>query len=177
MREYFLKTNRIGFSIWTNEDSTLAETLWGEPEVTHFICASGVFTEQEIKDRLNLEIENYEKYGAQYFPIFELGSEKLIGCCGLRPYKNEKDIYEIGFHLRKEYWRKGFGFEAASAMIQYGLSVLHAKGLKAGHHPMNTASKGLLEKLGFCYEADYYYEPTGLYHPSYYLLKDNGVKR
>lgn len=176
MREYFLQTNRIGFSTWAHEDIELAAELWGEPEVTHFICANGIFTPQDIRNRLNLEIENYEKYNVQYFPIFELESAELIGCCGLRLYKNEKDIYEIGFHLRKKYWRQGFGYEAASAMIQYGFSALHAKELKAGHHPMNAASKRLLEKLGFCYETDNYYEPTGLYHPSYYMTGYDAAK-
>lgn len=175
MREYFLQTNRTGFSIWTREDTALAQSLWGEPEVTRFICASGIFTPQEIENRLKLEIENYEKYGVQYFPIFELESADLIGCCGMRPYGNERDVFEMGFHLRKEYWRKGLAFEAASAMIEYGFSVLKAKELKAGHNPLNTASRKLLGKLGFRYEADYYYEPTGLYHPSYFMTVETRI--
>lgn len=169
MREYFWKTNRIGFSHWTVDDLKLAAELWGQPEVSHFICANGVFSSEEISSRLHLEVENYKKYGVQYFPIFELSSANLIGCCGLRPYKNEKEIFEIGFHLKKEYWRQGFGFEAASAMIDYSFTVLHAKELKAGHNPNNIGSKILLQKLGFQYEEDCFYEPTGLYHPSYCL--------
>lgn len=107
MKEYFLKTDRIGFSHWTADDLELATELWGQPDVSRFICAKGVFSLEEIKNRLQLEVGNYEKYGVQYFPFFELSSANLIGCCGLRPYKNEKDIFEIGFHLKKEYWRQG----------------------------------------------------------------------
>lgn len=173
MTKYFLGTKRIGFSHWTSEDFELAMKLWGDPEVAHFICSKGVFTEEEIKNRIKLEIENYEKYGVQYFPIFELDSGDLIGCCGLRPYKEQKDIFEIGFHLRKQYWKRGLAFEAATAIINYSFSVLNVKELKAGHHPMNTASKKLLQRLGFQYEADNYYEPTGLYHPSYCLKRED----
>ncbi len=48
MREYFMKTNRIGFSKWTADDLDLASQLWGEKEVTQFICADGKFTQQDI---------------------------------------------------------------------------------------------------------------------------------
>lgn len=33
-REFFLKTDRIGFSKWIQNDIELAELLWGNPEVT-----------------------------------------------------------------------------------------------------------------------------------------------
>ena len=93
MREYFLKTNRIGFSIWQQEDSALAELLWGNHEVTRFICASGQFSSKDIAMRLKREIENYIEYHVQYWPIFDLQSNDFIGCCGLRPYKENQ--YEI----------------------------------------------------------------------------------
>lgn len=168
-RDYFLMTNRIGFSKWCHDDMELAVLLWGEEAVTRYICASGAFSRQEITDRLGTEIHNGEQYSVQYWPIFELATEELIGCCGLRPFKNEKDSYEIGFHLRKKYWGMGFVSEAAEAVIDYSFRVLKAEILYAGHHPQNAASKKLLTKLGFQYIGKNYYEPTGLYHPSYQL--------
>lgn len=173
MKEYFLKTSRIGFSTWNDKDITLAMRLWQEADVTHYISANGIFTLSQIEARLKLEIENYQQYGVQYFPIFELESLDLIGCCGLHPAKNEADVYEIGFHLRKKYWHQDYGLEAAKAMIEYSFKILKASKLVAGHHPQNIASKKLIQKLGFKYTDDEYYEPTGLYHPSYYLTNDN----
>ncbi len=174
MNSYFFKTKRIGFSHWKENDGDLAISLWGEPDVTRYISANGLFSEEQIKDRLTLEIENYEKYNVQYYPIFNLENDELIGCCGVRPYKNILNVYEMGFHLRKKYWHQGYGFEAASAMIEYAFSILGAEELKAGHNPNNIASKKLLTKLGFEYEADEYYEPTGLYHPTYSLKNKSG---
>lgn len=171
MREYFMKTGRIGFSVWNPTDRDLAQMLWGEPDVTRFICAAGKFTEQEIMDRLNTEIDNYKRYQIQYWPIFELAAEELIGCCGLRPFSSEKNSYELGFHLRRKYWKMGYGFEAARAVIDYSFRVLGADSLFAGHHPQNMASGKLLTKLGFQKTGENFYEPTGLYHPSYKLTK------
>ena len=145
----------------------MAEILWGNPDVTKFICASGRFSAQDIVNRLDKEIINLAEYHVQYWPFFELTSKELIGCCGLRPYKERK--YEIGFHLRPKFWRQGYATEAAQAVINYAFSVLKTEGLFAGHNPNNTVSSIVLRRLGFQYIGDEYYEPTGLYHPSYEL--------
>lgn len=86
MRNFFLKTNRMGFSQWEENDGELARQLWGDPEVTRWICASGRFRPNEITARLQKEIENGRKYQVQYWPVFLLDSGEFAGCCGLRPY-------------------------------------------------------------------------------------------
>lgn len=166
-RDYFIQTERIGFSNWATADIELAKTLWGNPKVTRYISASKTFCEQDIRQRLNQEIANGEALQIEYWPLFEIAAGTFIGCCGLRPHKT--DEYEIGFHLRPEFWGKGYALEAASAVIAYAFSVLNAKKLFAGHHPDNLASRKLLHKLGFVYIGEEFYAPTGLYHPSYEL--------
>jgi len=162
-----MKTERIGFSNWSDCDFTLAHQLWGEKDVTKFICATGEFTENDIRNRLNIEICNGKDFHVQYWPIFEITTGELIGCCGVRPFKSKQHSYEIGFHLRKRYWGQGYAHEAAKAVIHYCFSKLNADKLFAGHHPHNVGSKKLLVRLGFQYIGDNFYEPTGLYHPSY----------
>ncbi len=164
-RNYFMVSERIGFSTWKPEDIELARLLWGDPDVTKLICASGVFSGEEIENRLKLEIENEKRYQIQYWPIFDLESGELIGCCGLRP--REQDVYEIGFHLRPTFWGTGYASEAAQTVIRYAFEELHALKLFAGHNPKNLASKYRLLSLGFQYIGDEFYAPTGLYHPSY----------
>ena len=36
MKDYFMKTDRIGFSTWKSDDIILAHKLWGEKNVTKF---------------------------------------------------------------------------------------------------------------------------------------------
>lgn len=169
MREVFMKTKRIAFSKWVDSDLNLAALLWGDKEVTRFICATGIFAKQDILHRLETEIKNDKLFQIQYWPIFELSTDELIGCCGIRPFDSEPRCYEIGFHLRKKFWGMGYASEAARAAIDYSFDTLKAVKLYAGHHPQNEGSKMLLSKLGFQYIGNNYYEPTGLYHPSYEL--------
>lgn len=166
-RDFFLTTKRIGFSEWKRSDIELAELLWGDSNVTRFICAAGQLSADDIVIRLQEEIDNHVKYRIQYWPIFALKSNEFIGCCGLRPHN--ESTYELGFHLRPKFWGQGYATESAKAVIDFAFTVLHAEGLFAGHNPNNTASQKVLTKLGFRYIGDEFYEPTGLYHPSYAL--------
>lgn len=170
MREYFMKTKRIGFSKWLDSDFSLALALWGNPAVTKFISAKGIFTNEEISNRLKQEMENDRLHNVQYYPIFELLSDAFVGCCGLRPYEVEDNAYELGFHLLPEYWEKGIATEVGEATKEYAFTVLGATNLYAGHHPDNHGSKRALEKLGFWYLKDIFYKPTGLYHPFYQII-------
>lgn len=175
MRAFFMASERIGFSRWEIGDGALAASLWGDPAVARFICASGAFTPREVQSRLAAELENDKRYHVQYWPMFMLDGFGFIGCCGLRPYEADAPrILELGFHLKPEYWGKGLALEAAQAVIRHAACALQAKELRAGHHPQNAASKKLLEKLGFEYMAGVFYAPTGLCHPTYRLPLSGG---
>jgi RimJ/RimL family protein N-acetyltransferase len=182
---YFLRTPRLLFRHWTESDLELALTLWGDPVVTEWI--GGPFSAAAVRERLDREIATQRIYGVQYWPIFrradgpprDLPGDGAhpdgihLGCCGIRPYHPEAGIYELGFHLRAEHWGQGYATEAARAVIAYAFDTLRASALFAGHHPLNTASRTLLTRLGFRYTHDEFYPPTGLDHPSY-RIRDSG---
>lgn len=173
MKEYFLKTARLGFSIWEEEDYKEALELWGNPKVTRYIVAGGTMSPELVKQRLIKEIKTYDSEKFQYFPIYLLESDYNAGCCGVRPYDKQKDILEFGIHLKESCWGKGLAQEAGSAVIEYAFRVLGVKAIFAGHNPINLASSKLLKKLGFTYIGEEFYEPTGLMHPSYLLKRED----
>jgi [ribosomal protein S5]-alanine N-acetyltransferase len=167
-RTYFLNTERLGFSHWSEDDLALAMTLWGDPRVSAWI--GGPFTAEEVRARLAREIEMLLTCKVQYWPVFLLKDGELAGCAGLRPYGNDQQIQELGFHFRPQYWGQGLAQEAARAVIAFAFETLALKGLFAGHHPENTASERLLRKLGFRFTHWEIYPPTGLLNPAYLLM-------
>jgi [ribosomal protein S5]-alanine N-acetyltransferase len=169
-RQYFMRSQRLGFGLWTPEDIDLASALWGDGRVTRLI--GGSFSEEQIHARLAQEIANQAEHGLQYWPLFRLSDAAHIGCCGLRPYPARAGVGELGFHLRYDYWRQGYASEAARRVICHAFTDLQAPALFAGHHPDNTASHDLLLRLGFSYTQDEYYPPTGRQHPSYFLYPE-----
>ena len=170
---YFWLSERLGFRMWTKNDFELALGLWGDPQVSRFIDARGTLSAAQVEEKLDKEMATDTEYGVQYWPIFLLQNDDYVGCCGLRPYDLENKIYEIGFHIRPQFWRQGFAIEAARAVMRYAFTQLNATALFAGHNPANQASRSLLEKLHFRYTHDEFYPPTGLQHPSYLMTSDD----
>ncbi len=164
---YFLKSERLGFRCWSKEDLPAAQELWGDLEVTRFF--GGPFHDEEIKQRLQREISRMDTYGFQYWPMFLRSDSDHVGCCGLRPYRPEEQMHELGFHLRPKYWGQGLAVEAARAVISFAFETVGAKSLSAGHHPQNLASKKVLEKLGFRYMYNEFFATLNMDIPYYQL--------
>jgi len=166
---YFLRSPRLGFRWWSEQDLPLAYGVWGDPAVTRLIDARASLSEEDVRQLLREHISFAKEHGIQYWPIFLLEDGQHVGCCGLRPHDPSQRIHELGVHLRSAWWRRGLAEEATTTVIQYAFDILGATALFAGHNPHNHASRRLLEKLGFERTHDEYYAPTGLQHPSYIL--------
>ncbi len=137
--------------------------------MTRFI--GGPFSSEQIRERLDDEMTSMRAYNVQYWALFLLGSDEHVGCGGLRPYDLKNGIYEIGFHLRPAHWGKGLAVEVGQAIITFAFGAVGATALFAGHHPANTASQQVLERLGFRFTHEEFYPPTGLEHRSYLLTR------
>lgn len=174
---FFMHTRRLVFRTWTSNDLELALGLWGDPQVTRFFDARQQLTAKEVEERLAQEITAQKDHGVQYWPIFLRSSREHVGCCGLRPYRPAGNIYEIGFHICARHWGNGYATEAALRVIDFAFRDLVVDGLFAGHNPENTASRHLLQKLGFRYTHEEFYAPTGLQHPSYIMTADEYRRR
>jgi len=166
---YFLKSKRIGFRTWSLDDIEQAIQLWSDAEVTRYL--GGPFSNSHIHGQLLTERAILRQHNIQCWPIFLLETNEFIGCCGLRPYMPAERVYELSFQIIPAFRGNGYAYEAARAVIEYAYTQLQATSIFAGHHPQNIITKALIEKLGFWYVYDEYYEPTGMYHPSYLLVK------
>ena len=123
--DYFLTSTRLGFRRWREQDLPLTMELWGDPDVTAYI--GGPFTAEMVRSRLLQEIEQEQEMGLQYWPFFLLEGNRHAGCAGLRPYRMEERVYELGIHLRGAYWGQGLAKEAGCLVIDYSFGTLGAK--------------------------------------------------
>lgn len=168
---YFLTSARLGFRCWTPADFPLARELWGDAEVTRYF--GGPFSDEAVAEKLATEIERMRLHNFQYWPIYLLNGplegHQLVGCCGLRPYRPEQNVPELGFHLRPKFWGRGLAVEAANAVIDYAFQTIGASGLSAGHHPDNLNSKKVLAKLNFRYSHDEFFPALNMHIPYYFL--------
>jgi [ribosomal protein S5]-alanine N-acetyltransferase len=168
MGDYFMRSERIGFRNWAVEDLSLAVAIWGDPQVTRLVADLGNPSEEQARVRLALEMANLAAFGVQYWPIFLLEGEHL-GCCGLRPYRPEEGVFELGAHILPKHWKHGYAIEATRRVIEHAFGPLGIKALFARHNPHNSGSVRIVEKLGFRYTHDEFMPQTGLNHPCYLL--------
>src|SRR6266478_682923 len=95
---YFLRSKRLGFRSWREQDLSLAIGLWGDPEVTRLIDARPKLSDDDVKELLGKQIATEREFGIQYWPVFLLEGGDHVGCCGILPYDLPRRIYELGVH-------------------------------------------------------------------------------
>jgi RimJ/RimL family protein N-acetyltransferase len=79
-------------------------------------------------------------------------SGELLGFCGLKranaPGSTVTGAFEIGWRLREDVWGRGYAKEAATASLDAGFGRFGAEEIIALTVAGNTASWGLMERLG-----------------------------
>ena len=71
----------------------------------------------------------------------------LIGGVGLTTQRDEP--HELGYWLSRDYWGFGFATEAATALVDYGITERKLATIIATYFVGNDASAKVLSKLGF----------------------------
>lgn len=106
---------------------------------------------QEEGERLKAYIQNiYGFYEYGMWLLVEKESGEVIGRAGLQ-ITGEQGEPELGFAVRDEFQKKGYAFEACTAILKYAREELELDEIQALAEEGNTASKRLLHKLGFRY--------------------------
>jgi ribosomal-protein-alanine N-acetyltransferase len=91
----------------------------------------------------------YEKDGFGLWAMISKSSGELIGDCGLiRQVVDETEEVEIGYHVRRDWWRNGLATEAARACRDYGFAQLLVDRLISLIRPENQPSRRVAEKNG-----------------------------
>ena len=88
----------------------------------------------------------------QRYAIVLKETGKVIGIINMMEAERSVKAYELGFGIHRQYQRQGYGYEAVSNVIRTWFAQTDTEMFIAGHFPYNTASKKLIEKLGFTYE-------------------------
>ena len=138
---------------WLNaSDSAFILELVNEPSWIQYIGDKGVKT---LPDALryieNGPIAMYSRTGFGLYMVELKEGGKAIGICGLIKREGLEDV-DLGFAFLPRFWRKGYAFEAATAVLSYGSEVLGLRRIVAILSQDNHRSSQLLEKLGFCFE-------------------------
>ncbi len=143
-----MKEKKITLIKYALTDFDDYKTLVNDDEVMKYISGKGL-TENEAKTKFN-SIINIGKMEETlgYFKVLN-HENQLIGDCKLVRYKNGNSILEIGYLLKKEHWRKGFGTVICNKLLAMATNTHPELDIIGIIDPANQASKALLTKMGF----------------------------
>lgn len=135
------------------DDADFIFRLLNTPKFIQFIGDRNVHSPEDahnfIRDRYRKSYQDHG-YGLYAVELKAAGSE-TIGICGF-VRRDSLPGPDIGFAFLPEYEGKGYGYEAASAMMNYGRTALGFAEVLAITTTDNDASGALLEKLGFSFD-------------------------
>jgi RimJ/RimL family protein N-acetyltransferase len=147
-----LETDRLLLDKLTVEDAPFMLELLNTPLWLRFIGDRQVRTLEDARQYiLNGAIKSYQEFGFGPFLVNLKSDRTPIGMCGLFKRDSLEDM-DIGFAFLPDSIGKGYGFEAASAVMTYAREFLGAARIVGITNPDNQNSIHLLEKLGFHFE-------------------------
>ena len=145
-----LETNRLFLRELTlNDKMELLKILSDEESMKYY---DHPFSEKEVENWIKWNIENYKKYNHGLWAVILKENNNFLGDCGItiQEIENEK-LPELGYHIKKEYWNKGFATEAAKACKNYAFDILKINTLYTYTTTNNIPSRKVAEKNGMKY--------------------------
>ena len=110
-----IETERLILREFTPEDFSALFEILSDPETMQHYPQP--FDAERTKGWIKWNLQNYKEFGFGLWAVVLRETGELIGDCGLTLQMIDGDLLpEIGYHIHKKHWRKGFGSEAARAV-------------------------------------------------------------
>ncbi len=150
-RRVILTSDRLVLREMTADDAPFILALLNDASFIRNIGDRGVRTLADARRYITKgPLAGYDEHGYGLW-LVELMTERTpIGICGLL----KRDVLEdpdIGFAYLPEFQSKGYGFEAARAVLDYAREVLRLRRVLAIVNADNVPSARLLAKLGMSF--------------------------
>ena len=149
-RTTILTTRRLRVRNWLPTDVEAYHKHCNTEEVMEYLDGPG--TKREVRREVAWYQQHQARHGHTFWVVERKWDRALLGFCGIiRVWERESPLdgkLEIGWRIRADKWRRGYAFEAATAVIDWAEWELSGHFLYARIHEENSASQGLAKKLG-----------------------------
>lgn len=151
MEEYTFETERLYMRPAHIKDAHFVLELLNTPKWLSYIGDRNVYTEEDAVQYITSKmLPQFEEKQFGNYMVIQKKDHKLIGCCGLYDREGIEGV-DIGFAFLPLYEAKGYAFESASKVMQYGKEIHKITTVSGITVKENKASQQLLEKLGLTF--------------------------
>jgi RimJ/RimL family protein N-acetyltransferase len=141
-----LRTGRLLLEPYTPDDEETFVALFQDPRVSQWM-GDGPATEAEHRALFGRIFTKV--YAERLFDVWAVRRDgHLVGHAEIKPTE-EVGGYEIIYALTPAVWGSGLGRELAGAVVAHGLDTLGLAEVYATVAASNSASRAVLERLGF----------------------------
>jgi ribosomal-protein-alanine N-acetyltransferase len=142
-----LQTQRLRLREFTALDADALESILSDPETMRYYPAP--YDRAGVEQWIERNRKRYREDGVGLWALELIGTEELIGDCGIVLQQVEGEaLYEIGYHLRRDFWGRGLATEAAVACRDWAFAHLEAERLISLIRPENLPSRRVAERVG-----------------------------
>ena len=109
-----LETARLRLREYTWDDLDALAQIISDPETMKFY--EKPYDEAGVRRWIQWNLDNYEDLGFGLWAMEERETGRFVGDCGITmQIISKKIVPEIGYHVHKELWNRGYATEAAKA--------------------------------------------------------------
>jgi ribosomal-protein-alanine N-acetyltransferase len=156
-----IRTARLILDTWTSSDWVAFRPIANDAEVMRYITGGIAWTDEQVQNFVYRQITRYAEDGFCRWKLIEASTGNLIGFCGVGIWREFLDP-EIGWWLARDYWGQGLATEAARAALKDAFERVGLNRVISIARPENTASIGIMKKLGLKFDAEFESEGVAL---------------
>ncbi len=120
-----------------------------DPEYTKFVSFDLHTSVEQTKGFIALMTNMYQQNDSIRWGIQLKESKQLVGTAGLHFWKRDIRCAEVGYHVGRPYWGRGFATEVLRALVDFGFHRMNLNRIEGRHNAGNDASGRVMEKVGF----------------------------
>ncbi|MEM1121026.1 MAG: GNAT family N-acetyltransferase, partial [Bacteroidota bacterium] len=152
----FLETERLILRELLPTDATGMLELDSNPNVLQYLGIQPITTLAECRQTIRHVRDQYARNGIGRWAVTLKSSGTFIGWAGLKyiddtTINGRRNFYDLGYRFIEEYWRNGYGYEAAQASVDFGFKLMKLPKISAYLDPENEGSMRILKKCNLQY--------------------------
>lgn len=146
-----LKTERLWFRELRVSDAPSILELHSDPQVLKYVGEKPIAHMDQALQVIEDIRQQYRQFGIGRWATLLKSNDEFIGWAGLKyieEINGRKHNYDLGYRFLPQYWGKGYGTEAAQALVAHGFTDMKLTRISGYADVAHPASINILQKCG-----------------------------
>ncbi len=144
---FSLTTPRLRLRLMSIDHLDFVAEMLGDKDVMNFYPA--LYSRMEAAEWIERQVRRYRENGHGLWLVENAHDGVPVGQVGLSMQDVDGVLIpELGYLIHREFWRQGYAYEAASAVLEYAWNVQNYPKVVSLIRPENLPSRAVAKKLG-----------------------------